>query len=83
MKFSVKGFVSKYEQCHSFLSICSHLLKKPLTASFFCWEVLVLQFFLAKYFSAIYSFSYFSEIILTAFSDNFHLQCSEEQNVKI
>ena len=34
MKFSVKGFFSKYDQICSFLQIWSHLLKKSLTENF-------------------------------------------------
>ena len=35
MKFSIKGFFSKYNQIHSFLQIWSHLLKKYLMGNFF------------------------------------------------
>ena len=31
MKFSIKNFLSKYEQIYNFLRICSHLLKKSLS----------------------------------------------------
>ena len=34
MKFSVKGFFSKYDQIRSFLRIWSHLLKKSLLENF-------------------------------------------------
>ena len=34
MKFSVKRFLSKCEQSHSFLRICSHLLKQILDGKF-------------------------------------------------
>ena len=37
MKFSIKNFLSKCYQIHSFLLIWSHLLKKPLMENFiFC-----------------------------------------------
>ena len=37
MKFSIKHFFSKCDQIHSFLRICSHLLKKSLMDNFiFC-----------------------------------------------
>ena len=35
MKFTVEDFLSKYEQICSFLRICLHLLKKPLTENLF------------------------------------------------
>ena len=34
MKFSIKDFVSKCDQIHSFLRIWSHVLKKSLMANF-------------------------------------------------
>ena len=34
IKFSIKDFFSKCDQIHSFLWICSHLLKKPLIENF-------------------------------------------------
>ena len=34
LKFSVKDFLSKCEQIHSFLRIFTHLLKKYLTENF-------------------------------------------------
>ena len=34
MKFSIKDFISKYEQIRSFLWICLHLLKKSLMENF-------------------------------------------------
>ena len=37
MKFSIKDFFGKCDQIHSFLRICSHLLKKSLMKNFiFC-----------------------------------------------
>ena len=37
MKFSIKGFLSKFDQTRSFLRIWSHLLKKSLIENFiFC-----------------------------------------------
>ena len=34
MKFSIKDFLSKYDQIRSFLRIWSHLLKKSLVENF-------------------------------------------------
>ena len=34
MKFSIKDYFSKCDQFHSFLQICSHLLKKSLVENF-------------------------------------------------
>ena len=39
MKFSIKDFFSKCDQIHSFLRICSHLLKKSLMENFIFCEV--------------------------------------------
>ena len=37
--FPIKDFFSKCDQIHSFLRICSHLLKKSLIENFICCAV--------------------------------------------
>ena len=49
MKFSIKGFFSKFYQIRSFLRIWSHLLKKSLLENFFFYVVLQLCFCLSVY----------------------------------
>ena len=39
MKISIKGFVSKCDQIHSFLQIQSHLLKKSFIENFLFYSV--------------------------------------------
>ena len=42
MKFSIKGFVSKYDQIPSFLRIWSHLPKRSVMENFiFCAVIVV------------------------------------------
>ena len=43
MKFSIKDFLSKYDQIRSFLRISSHLLKKPLMENFIFVQEYTLQ----------------------------------------
>ena len=44
MKFSIKDFLSKYDQIRSFQHIWSHLLKKSLMENFIFCVVNVLQY---------------------------------------
>ena len=43
MKFSVKDFLSKCDEIHSFLHIWSHLLKKFLIENFIFYAVEITQ----------------------------------------
>ena len=44
MKFSIKDFISKYDQIYSFLRIWSHLLKKSLMENFIFCAVVFLTY---------------------------------------
>ena len=39
MKFSIKDYLSKYDQIRSFMRIWSHLLKKSLMENLILWAV--------------------------------------------
>ena len=41
MKFSIKDFLSKYDEIRSFLRIYSHLLKKSLMENFIFWAAYI------------------------------------------
>ena len=76
MKFSIKDFLSKYDEIHSFLRIYSHLLKKSLMENFIFWavykiETLSLHKFSSQHshpFHAIYLFLYYLNISKTLYS---------------
>ena len=47
MKFSIKDFLSKYDQIRNFLRIWSHLLKKSLMKNFIFYTMNVLVYRIA------------------------------------